>query len=105
VLDCTFENDQSASVDHDVGGGAIDAGGLTEAVVSGSTSSGRSGSTGGGIPSRSPHLRVVDSVSYDERRTTYAASGQYGSGGGLSREWARRPSCVERTGRASRVHG
>jgi hypothetical protein len=83
VIDCTFENNHSASVDHDVGGGGIYAGGLTEAIVSGSTFSGNSGSTGGGILSRSTNLRVVDSVFHENRATTYAESGQSGNGGGL----------------------
>lgn len=93
VIDCTFENNHSASVDHDVGGGAIYAGGLTEAIVSGSTFTGNSGSTGGGILSRSTNLRVVDSVFYENSATTYAESGQYGNGGGLyiDRMWLDAP--------------
>ncbi len=93
VIDCTFENNHSASLDHDVGGGAIYAGGLTEAVVSGSTFTGNSGSTGGGILSRSTNLRVVDTVFYENTATTYAESGQYGNGGGLyiDRMWLDAP--------------
>ena len=93
VIDCTFENNHSASLDHDVGGGAIYAGGLTEAIVSGSRFSGNSGSTGGGILSRSTNLRVVDTIFYENTATTYAESGQYGNGGGLyiDRMWLDAP--------------
>lgn len=83
VIDVTFDNNHSASVDHDVGGGAIYAGGLTEAVLSGCTFSNNSGSTGGGVLSRSTNLRVVDSVFFNNTATTFAESGQYGNGGGL----------------------
>ena len=83
VIDCTFENNHSASEINDVGGGGIYAGGLTEAIVSGSTFSNNSGSIGGGILSRSTNLRVVDTVFYGNRTTTWAESGQYGNGGGL----------------------
>jgi predicted outer membrane repeat protein len=83
VIDVTFENNHSASQDHDVGGGAIYAGGLTEAIISGSTFTNNSGSTGGGILSRSTNLRVVDCVFYENSATTWADGGQYGNGGGL----------------------
>ncbi len=83
VIDATFENNHSESQDHDVGGGAIYAGGLTEAVLSGSVFSNNSGSTGGGVLSRSTNLRVVDTVFFGNSATTWADSGQYGNGGGL----------------------
>lgn len=83
VIDVTFENNHSASEANDVGGGAIYAGGLTEAIISGSTFSGNSGSTGGGVLSRSTNLRVVDTVFFENSATTWAESGQYGNGGGL----------------------
>lgn len=83
AIDVTFDNNHSASQDHDVGGGAIYAGGLTEAVISGCTFTNNSGSTGGGILSRSTNLRVVDTVFYNNSATTWAESGQYGNGGGL----------------------
>ena len=92
VIDVTFENNVSASEDHDVGGGAIYAGGLTEAIISGSTFTNNSGSTGGGILSRSTNLRVVDSVFFENSATTYG-EGQYGNGGGLyiDRMWLDAP--------------
>jgi len=83
VIDVTFDDNHSASEDHDVGGGAIYAGGLTEAVLSGVTFTNNSGSTGGGVLSRSTNLRVVDNVYFNNAATTYADSGQYGNGGGL----------------------
>jgi predicted outer membrane repeat protein len=83
VIDTTFVNNHCESQDHDVGGGAIYAGGLTEAVISGSTFIGNSGSIGGGILSRSTNLRVVDTVFVENSATTWAESGQYGNGGGL----------------------
>jgi predicted outer membrane repeat protein len=83
VIDVTFENNHSESQDHDVGGGAIYAGGLTEAIISGCTFVGNSGSTGGAVLSRSTNLRVVDSVFRENSATTWAEDGQYGNGGGL----------------------
>jgi hypothetical protein len=83
VIDVHFENNHSASQANDVGGGAIYAGGLTHAVISGSTFVGNSGSVGGGVLSRSTNLRVVDSVFQGNAATTWAESGQYGNGGGL----------------------
>jgi predicted outer membrane repeat protein len=93
VIDATFENNHSASTDHDVGGGAIYAGGLTKAVISGCTFTGNSGSTGGGVLSRSTNLTVVDSVFYENSATTYG-DGQYGNGGGLyiDRMWLDAPT-------------
>lgn len=83
VIDVTFENNHSESQTNDVGGGAIYAGGLTRAVISGSTFVANSGSIGGGVLSRSTNLRVVDSVFYENSATSWAESGQYGNGGGL----------------------
>ena len=83
VIDATFLYNHSASQDHDVGGGAIYAGGLTHAVLSGAVFVGNSGSTGGAVLSRSTNLRVVDTVFLENVATTWADSGQYGNGGGL----------------------
>ena len=93
VIDVTFENNHSASKDHDVGGGAIYAGGLTKAVLSGCTFSNNSGSTGGAVLSRSTNLAVANSVFFGNSATTYADSGQYGNGGGLyiDRMWLDAP--------------
>lgn len=83
AIDVTFDGNHSASQDHDVGGGAIYAGGLTHAVLSGCTFSNNSGSTGGGVLNRSTNLRVVDSVFFNNSATSWAEDGQYGNGGGL----------------------
>jgi predicted outer membrane repeat protein len=93
AIDTTFRNNHAESQDHDVGGGAIYAGGLTEAVLSGCTFTGNSGSIGGGVLSRSTNLRVVDSVFVENTATTWAESGQYGNGGGLyiDRLWMDNP--------------
>ncbi len=112
VIDVTFENNHSASQDHDVGGGAIYAGGLTHAVLSGVVFVGNSGSTGGGVLSRSTNLRVVDSAFRENSATTWAESGQYGNGGGLyiDRMWLDAPIDFELCGSVfesnhAQVHG
>jgi Right handed beta helix region len=93
VIDSTFQNNVSASTDHDVGGGAIYAGGLTKAVISGSTFENNSGSTGGGVLSRSTNLTVVNTVFFGNSATT-SGDGQYGNGGGLyiDRMWLDAPT-------------
>lgn len=112
VIDTIFENNHSASQDHDVGGGAIYAGGLTEALLSGCSFIGNSGSTGGAVLSRSTNLRVVDSVFRENSATTYGESGQYGNGGGLyiDRMWIDAPVDFvicgsEFTANHAKVHG
>ncbi|MCA9662804.1 MAG: hypothetical protein KC486_30980, partial [Myxococcales bacterium] len=112
VIDATFIDNVSASEDHDVGGGAIYAGGLTEFLLSGTTFVGNQGSTGGGILSRSTNLRVVDSVFAENSATTWADSGQYGNGGGLyiDRMWLDAPVGFEICGATfdgnhGKVHG
>lgn len=112
VIDATFENNHSASEDHDVGGGAIYAGGLTEAVLSGCRFVGNSGSTGGGVLSRSTNLRVVDTEFIGNSATTWAEGGQYGNGGGLyiDRMWLDAPTDFVIcggvfTGNHAKVHG
>lgn len=93
AIDVDFRNNHSESKDHDVGGGAIYAGGLTRAVLSGCVFEGNSGSTGGGVLSRSTNLEVSSSVFRGNSATTYAESGQYGNGGGLyiDRMWLDAP--------------
>ncbi len=83
VIDATFVDNHSASQENDVGGGAIYAGGLTHAVLSGTTFVSNTGSIGGAVLSRSTNLRVVDTAFYDNAATSWAESGQYGNGGGL----------------------
>jgi hypothetical protein len=92
AIDVIFENNHSASLDHDVGGGGMYLGGLTGAVLSGCTFSNNSGSTGGGVLSRSTNLTVIDTVFYNNSATT-EGDGQYGNGGGLyiDRMWLDAP--------------
>ncbi len=112
VIDVTFVNNHSESKDHDVGGGAIYAGGLTRAVLSGCIFEGNSGSTGGGVLSRSTNLEVTSSVFRGNSATTWAESGQYGNGGGLyiDRMWLDAPKDFVMCGsvfekNTAKVHG
>ncbi|MCC6216413.1 MAG: right-handed parallel beta-helix repeat-containing protein [Polyangiaceae bacterium] len=111
VIDVTFDSNVSASQDHDVGGGAIYAGGLTEAILSGVTFLGNRGSTGGAVLSRSTNLSVVD-CAFEENSATSSGDGQYGNGGGLyvDRVWLDAPEPLVVCGSAFRsnhgqVHG
>ena len=112
VIDTTFWNNHSASRENDVGGGAIYAGGLHDAVISGSTFHGNRGSIGGGVLSRSTNLRVVDSLFFENAAESWAESGQYGNGGGLyiDRLWLDDPVDFEICGahfeaNRAQVHG
>jgi predicted outer membrane repeat protein len=112
AIDVTFDNNVSASTDHDVGGGAIYAGGLTKAVLSGCKFTNNSGSTGGGVLSRSTNLSVANCVFSGNSATTYADSGQYGNGGGLyiDRMWLDAPTDFSLCGSVfdanhAKVHG
>lgn len=112
VIDVTFVNNHSESKDHDVGGGALYAGGLTRAVLSGCIFENNSGSTGGGVLSRSTNLEVVSSVFRGNAATTWAESGQYGNGGGLyiDRMWLDAPKDFVMCGsvfekNSAKVHG
>jgi len=92
VIDTVFVNNHSESQVNDVGGGAIYAGGLTHAVLSGCIFADNSGSIGGAVLSRSTNLRVVDTVFVGNSATSYG-DGQYGNGGGLyiDRMWLDAP--------------
>lgn len=111
VIDSTFRNNHSASLINDVGGGAIYAGGLTEAVLSGCVFEENSGSIGGGVLSRSTNLRVVNTAFYGNEATS-AGDGQYGNGGGLyiDRMWLDAPEDFSLCGSVfqenhAKVHG
>ncbi len=92
VIDATFRNNHSASLINDVGGGAIYAGGLTDAVLSGCVFEENSGSIGGAVLSRSTNLRVINTAFYGNEATS-SGDGQYGNGGGLyiDRMWLDAP--------------
>lgn len=82
VIDVRFEDNHCDSLDGEIGGGAIFAGGLTEAVVSGSEFVDNGASNGGGILNRGTTLTIVDTV-FRGNRARSTGSGQYGNGGGV----------------------
>ena len=84
VIDVVFENNHAAHDTGEIGGGAIFAGGLSEAVISGCSFVGNSGSNGGAVLNRGSTLTVVDTEFRNNEATSYNESGgQYGNGGGL----------------------
>lgn len=83
VIDATFIDNHCTSEAGEIGGGAIFAGGLEEAVVSGSVFISNSASNGGAILNRGSTLTVVDSYFLGNWTTSSNESGQYGNGGGL----------------------
>jgi hypothetical protein len=82
VIDVDFIDNHCASRDGEIGGGAIYAGGLTDAVISGSSFVGNSASNGGAILNRGSNLRVLRSV-FQGNGALSQGDGQYGNGGGL----------------------
>lgn len=82
VIDSRFEKNVCASLDGEIGGGAIYAGGLTEAVLSGSEFVGNRASNGGGVLNRGSTLTIVECVFRDNKATS-VGSGQFGNGGGV----------------------
>jgi predicted outer membrane repeat protein len=82
AIDVRFENNHCASLDGEIGGGAIYAGGLTEAVLSGCELVNNSASNGGGVLNRGSTLTVID-CTFTGNKATSTGSGQYGNGGGL----------------------
>jgi hypothetical protein len=83
AIDVTFVNNHCTSRDHDIGGGAVFAGGLSEAVFSGCVFAGNSASNGGGLLNRGSDLTIIDCVFTQNETTSSGDSGQYGNGGGL----------------------
>ena len=82
AIDVRFENNHCASRDGEIGGGAIYAGGLTEAVLSGCTFVNNSASNGGGILNRGSTLTIVD-CAFHQNGALSTGDGQYGNGGGV----------------------
>jgi predicted outer membrane repeat protein len=82
AIDTRFENNHCASRDGEIGGGAIYAGGLTEAVFSGCTFINNTASNGGGILNRGSTLTIVD-CAFRDNGALSTGSGQYGNGGGV----------------------
>jgi len=82
AIDARFVNNQCESRDGEIGGGAIFAGGLTEAVVSGCEFVGNVASNGGGILNRGSTLTIVDSR-FAGNAAKGVGEGQFGNGGGV----------------------
>ncbi|MBI5535552.1 MAG: right-handed parallel beta-helix repeat-containing protein [Deltaproteobacteria bacterium] len=82
AIDVRFENNHCASMDGEIGGGAIYAGGLTEAVLSGCEFVNNSASNGGGILNRGSTLTIVD-CGFRGNGALSTGDGQYGNGGGV----------------------
>jgi predicted outer membrane repeat protein len=82
AIDVRFENNQCASRDGEIGGGAIYAGGLTEAVLSGCEFINNSASNGGGILNRGSTLTILG-CRFAGNGALGKGDGQYGNGGGV----------------------
>lgn len=82
AIDVRFVNNQCASRDGEIGGGAIYAGGLTRAVLSGCEFAGNVASNGGGILNRGSTLTIVD-CRFAGNAALGVGDGQYGNGGGV----------------------
>jgi len=82
AIDVHFINNHCASRAGEIGGGAIYAGGLSEAVISGCTFVENSASNGGAILNRGTNLTVIRTV-FAGNGALSTGSGQYGNGGGL----------------------
>lgn len=83
AVDVAFLDSHTTSDDHDIGGGAVFAWGLSSAVFSGCTFVGNSASNGGGLLNRGSTLTVIDCL-FSQNRARSTGEGQYGNGGGLS---------------------
>jgi predicted outer membrane repeat protein len=82
AIDVRFENNVCASLEGEIGGGAIYAGGLTEAVLSGCEFVGNKASNGGGLLNRGSTLTIVE-CSFRNNRAQSVGDGQFGNGGGV----------------------
>jgi hypothetical protein len=82
AIDVRFVGNQCASRDGEIGGGAIFAGGLTEAVLSGCEFVNNSASNGGGILNRGSTLTIID-CRFSGNAALGVGDGQYGNGGGV----------------------
>lgn len=82
VIDARFENNECESLDGEIGGGAIFAGGLTEATLSGAVLVNNRASNGGGILNRGSNLTIVD-CTFQGNAARSTGDGQFGNGGGV----------------------
>ncbi len=83
AIEVTFKNNHCTGKQGEIGGGAVFAGGLSEAVFSNCRFIGNSASNGGGILNRGSNLVIVNSTFYGNQAVSSASEGQYGNGGGL----------------------
>lgn len=77
-----FENNHCQSREGEIGGGAVFAGGLTEAVFSGCTFVNNSASNGGALLNRGSNLTIINSVFLGNGALS-VGEGQYGNGGAV----------------------
>ncbi len=82
AIDVRFVGNECASRDAEIGGGAIYAGGLTEAIVSGCEFVNNTASNGGGILNRGSTLTIVD-CRFSGNAALGVGDGQFGNGGGV----------------------
>ncbi len=82
AVNVVFRDNHCESRDGEIGGGAVYAGGLREAVFSGCVFENNSASNGGGILNRGSTLTVVNSV-FSGNGALSEGDGQFGNGGGL----------------------
>jgi len=82
AIDCRFENNHCAGREGEIGGGAIFAGGLTEAILSGCQFVNNSASNGGGLLNRGTTLTIIDSE-FAGNGALSKGDGQFGNGGGV----------------------
>lgn len=82
AIDCRFENNRCEGREGEIGGGAIFAGGLTEAVLSGCQFVNNSASNGGGLLNRGTTLTIVDCL-FEGNGALSKGDGQFGNGGGV----------------------
>jgi hypothetical protein len=83
AIDVVFENNHCTSQVDEIGGGAVFAGGLSQATFSGCEFHGNSASNGGGLFNRGSDLTVVACVFTQNEATSSGDSGQFGNGGGI----------------------
>ncbi len=83
AIDVRFEDNRCTSQAGDVGGGAVFAGGLEQAIFSGCEFVANSASNGGGLLNRGSDLTVLSSLFAGNEATSHSDGGQYGNGGGL----------------------
>ena len=82
AIDVHFVSNHCTSMAGEIGGGAVNAGGLSEATFSGCVFEGNSASNGGGLFNRSSALTVIDCL-FDGNQALGVGDGQFGNGGGL----------------------